>query len=367
MKRLLAFMAAILFTATVFADLSPQEAYIAKYAPIAVREMYRSGVPASITLAQGILESGSGRSSLATKGNNHFGIKCHNWTGRSMRVDDDAPKECFRVYNSADESFRDHSDFLRYRDRYKFLFDFKTTDYKSWAHGLKKAGYATDPGYPSKLIKYIETYDLAKYDRMKPSDFSDADYEAAVDDSPVVVAPHSGKKSKAKAKKVSKLERRRAAKAKKARKASSEPEVIPVSPGKLEEIRPLSERVSEELSFNLTRPVYERNGVPFVYSVRGETYGSIASSNHLFKREILKFNDVRADRQLDPGTVVYLQAKKSSTPKGLDMYVVEGDEETLWAISQRFGVKLSSIKSLNGFGPDYEPRDGDEILLRKRK
>ena len=119
--------------------------------------MYRSGVPASITLAQGIIESRSGQSALAAEGNNHFGIKCHNsWKGRSMLVDDDSKGECFRVYDSAEESFRDHSDFLRYRDRYKFLFDFKTTDYKSWAYGLKQAGYATDPSYASKLIKCVE-------------------------------------------------------------------------------------------------------------------------------------------------------------------------------------------------------------------
>lgn len=146
---------------------TPQERYIQKWAPTAVREMYRSGVPASITLAQGILESRYGLSPLASEGNNHFGIKCHkDWKGKSMRYDDDAKGECFRVYDSADESFQDHSDFLRYRDRYKFLFDLKTTDYKGWAYGLKKAGYATDPNYPAKLIKYIEDYKLYEYDTM---------------------------------------------------------------------------------------------------------------------------------------------------------------------------------------------------------
>ena len=112
---------------------TPQERYISRYAPIAVNEMYRTGVPASITLAQGIIESASGRSRLATEGNNHFGIKCHNtWKGKTMLADDDRRNECFRVYGTAEESFRDHSDFLRYQDRYKFLFDLKTTDYKGW-------------------------------------------------------------------------------------------------------------------------------------------------------------------------------------------------------------------------------------------
>ena len=136
----------------------PQDDYIRKYAPVAVREMYRSGVPASITLAQGLLESRYGQSDLAVKGNNHFGIKCHDWTGKKMYYDDDWRGECFRVYGTADESFSDHSDFLRYRDRYKSLFNNDVTDYKAWAHGLKKAGYATDPAYPSKLIKLIRHF-----------------------------------------------------------------------------------------------------------------------------------------------------------------------------------------------------------------
>ena len=139
------------------AEKSPQEAYIEKYSALAVAEMYRSGVPASITLAQGLLESGNGLSELARKSNNHFGIKCHNnWTGGRVYHDDDAKGECFRKYGHPYESYRDHSDFLRYRDRYKFLFDYKVTDYKSWAYGLKKAGYATDPAYPKKLIKLID-------------------------------------------------------------------------------------------------------------------------------------------------------------------------------------------------------------------
>ena len=159
MKRvLIAFALALLCLCGAGAgDTTPQQRYVEKYAPVAVREMLRSGVPASITLAQGMLESGNGESKLATQGKNHFGIKCHKgWTGKSMKVDDDARGECFRVYDSVEESYRDHSDFLRYRDRYKFLFDLDRTDYKGWAYGLKKAGYATDPSYAAKLIRYIE-------------------------------------------------------------------------------------------------------------------------------------------------------------------------------------------------------------------
>ncbi len=144
---------------------TPQQSYIERYASLAVSEMYRSGVPASITLAQGLLESRYGQSELALKSNNHFGIKCHNWTGAKVYHDDDRRNDCFRKYSSPDESFRDHSDFLRYRDRYRFLFDISVTDYKGWAYGLRKAGYATDPAYPEKLIRLIEEHRLYEFDR----------------------------------------------------------------------------------------------------------------------------------------------------------------------------------------------------------
>ncbi|MCR9172812.1 MAG: glucosaminidase domain-containing protein, partial [bacterium] len=130
----------------------------------AIRQMMDHNIPASITLAQGILESGSGNSALATKGNNHFGIKCHGWTGKKMYVDDDAKGECFRVYKDASDSYEDHSTFLKTYSRYAFLFEYDVTDYKSWAKGLKKAGYATSPTYPEKLIKIIEELDLDQYD-----------------------------------------------------------------------------------------------------------------------------------------------------------------------------------------------------------
>ena len=138
--------------------------YIDHYAPLAIEQMDRYGIPASITLAQGLLESAAGRSTLASEGNNHFGIKCHTgWQGESMLRDDDAPDECFRVYSSASESFEDHSRFLT-RKRYQSLFDLPSDDYASWAKGLKKCGYATDPNYAERLISIIERYALYGYD-----------------------------------------------------------------------------------------------------------------------------------------------------------------------------------------------------------
>jgi|TARA_B110000238_G_scaffold168780_1_gene185430 flagellum-specific peptidoglycan hydrolase FlgJ len=146
--------------------------YILKYAPIAVHEMHASGIPASITLAQGILESGSGKSLLATKSNNHFGIKCHSkWQGARVYHDDDEKGECFRKYQFVETSYKDHSAFLSKRSRYAFLFDYNKKDYKKWAKGLRKAGYATDKKYPQKLIKLIKTYRLYEFDSFKKKQY----------------------------------------------------------------------------------------------------------------------------------------------------------------------------------------------------
>jgi len=143
-------------------------AYIETYASIAVEEMHSSNIPASITLAQGILESGSGRSELASKSNNHFGIKCHSgWSGKKVYHDDDKAGECFRKYEYVATSYKDHSEFLTKRKRYSFLFNYDKRDYKSWAKGLKKAGYATDKKYPNKLITIIENYNLYEFDTLK--------------------------------------------------------------------------------------------------------------------------------------------------------------------------------------------------------
>jgi len=396
MKKTVAIIIGLLMVVSLFAEGTPQEEYVKKWASTAVREMYRSGVPASITLAQGILESRYGLSPLAAEGNNHFGIKCHkDWTGKTMAYDDDAKGECFRVYDSADESFQDHSDFLRYRDRYKFLFEFETTDYKAWAYGLKKAGYATDPNYPAKLIKYIEDYDLSRYDKMSLADAQalDSASEKAEEPAPAPVvkeetkkpaeaAPQkeeqtskSGHKSKEKSSKKDgkKSKESKASKASKHVKKKAdvveEPldEVIPESPLSIEEPKKISKKGLEEFQFSLSREAYSRNGVPFITSVEGETYASIAESNNLYLNEILKFNDLTAQRELLPGTIVYLQAKKNQSEKGLDKYIVDDDSQTLWEICQRFGVKMSSVEKMNGFTSSYKPQEGDTIVLRGKK
>ena len=300
---------------------SPQEQYIDTYSALAVEEMLRSGVPASITLAQGILESGAGLSKLAVEGNNHFGIKCHKgWTGRTLHLDDDKRNECFRVYDTVADSFRDHSDFLRYRDRYKFLFDFDRTDYKAWAYGLKQAGYATDPKYPAKLIQYIEDYNLTRFDRIS---------QEQADELPA--PPHQ----------------------------IEEPVLVPPTSAGTVDVP-----VSEQFNFPLSRKLYSLNGVPFVYAMEGETYKSIARYYHLFKWEILKYNDLKGNPTLLPGTIVYLEAKKKATPEGLEKYIVAQDGEEFHAICQRFAVKEKAIAKLNGFTLPVELREGEEIKLR---
>ena len=386
----------ILLSALFVSADTPQEAYVKKWSKVAVTEMYRSGVPASITLAQGLLESRYGLSPLASKGNNHFGIKCHkDWKGKTMAYDDDEKGECFRVYDSAAESFRDHSDFLRYRDRYKFLFDLDTKDYKGWAYGLKKAGYATDPNYPTKLIKYIEDYKLYEYDSMTLADFKARDVkeekveeqkkapvakeEPVKEDKTVKVGQEvRSEKMTRKEKKAEKAEKKAERKAARTEEKSKNtaPEtveeevidaVIPASPLSLEEPKRIDKSNLEEFKFSLSREAYSKNGVPFVLSVEGETYSSIATSYNLFPNEILKFNDLSAEKELLPGTVVYLQAKKNQCEKGLEKYIVGDDSETLWQICQRFGIKMSSVIKMNGFEAGYQPREGDTIVLRGKK
>ena len=301
---------ALAFAAAAAVDMvAARKAYIDKYSALAITEMERTGVPASITLAQGLLESGAGRSTLATQAHNHFGLKCHKaWRGDKVYHDDDAPQECFRSYNKDEDSFRDHSDFLRYYDRYKFLFDLELTDYKGWCYGLKQAGYATDPAYATKLIALIEEYDLTRFDKGA----------------------------------VVKVE----------------------SPDQLEKAVIMPVSYDEQFRFSLERTIYQKNGVACIYSVAGDTYDSIALIYDLFPREILRFNDLKEAETLLPGTIVYIQAKKSKAAKGLDKYIVSEDGESLREISQRFAVKMRSIEKRNKLKKDVPLVMEQELRLR---
>lgn len=263
--------------------------YIARYGNLAVDQMKKYGIPASITLAQGLLESDAGRSTLAVKCNNHFGIKCHSdWTGRKMYHDDDARQECFRCYSDADDSYRDHSLFLVNGSRYQSLFKLSVTDYKGWAKGLKAAGYATSPTYADKLIEIIERYGLDRYDksggvRLKPGQI-----------------PH-------------------------------QPMLV--------------------------------NGQRCVRLREGETLKDIAREYGMQLSLLRRFNE--AERKFVPpaGTLIYLERKKSRADREHRTYVVKKGD-SLWSISQQFGVKMRSLANRNHLSQDNPLSVGMTLLLR---
>lgn len=300
--------------------MSRQE-YIDTYKDIAVAQMRSHGIPASITLAQGCLESGDGNSYLATEANNHFGIKCHtDWKGPSVyRLDDHEYKDCFRKYKKTEDSYDDHANFLRGRDRYAFLFDLEITDYKGWANGLKKAGYATNPLYAQQLIKIIEDYRLYEYDT------------------------------------------------KMAEKAKVEKDILPPSPAVLEALTQLKPSKNSPLyKYSMNRTLYAQNGVAYVIANEGDTYKAIGDEYNLFPKEILAFNDVKSDTSLRAGTVVYIERKKRKAHRHLDVHIAE-EGDTYYSISQRYAVRLKFVLKYNGASASDTPNEGEAVYLRKSK
>jgi LysM repeat protein len=290
--------------------------YINLYKGDAIKDMMKMGVPASITLAQGILESESGNSDLAREARNHFGIKCHDdWTGDTFHKDDDAKDECFRKYKTVLESFDDHGRFLRERSRYASLFDYKITDYKSWAHGLKQAGYATNPRYAELLIKLIEENDLHQYD-------------AGGKNIPVTGNPV--------------------------------PPVATVTP---------KEQTHQKHNKTAPKPVKsEKAGVfinaqdvPYVVAGKEDSWFSIAISQDMRLWQILKYNDARQNDAIEPGSIVYLKPKRGRPSQ--DFHIVETGE-TLWGISQEYCVKLKKLVKLNKLEPGISLQTGQKIKLR---
>lgn len=267
------------------------EDYIHKYKELAVEQMDRYHIPASITMAQGLLESGAGRSKLTRASNNHFGIKCGaNWRGRKTYHDDDARGECFRVYKNARESYEDHSRFLSTRGRYSFLFKLKPTDYKGWAYGLKKAGYATNPRYAVQLINIIELYDLDELDTKKGR----RKYDNPVD---------------------------------------------------------------------FIHTVYKSNELIYIIARRGDTFESLSNEFEISKRKLRKYNDLYKDYQFKDGDIVYLEKKHSKACKPYIIHKVEPGE-SMYSISQRYGIQLKNLYKLNKQYKDVAPCVGDYIRLR---
>ena len=292
--------------------------YIEAYREDAIREMHEDGIPASITLAQGIKESNSGNSPLAINANNHFGIKCQKeWVGMQYIQDDDLKNECFRKYNSVLESFADHSEFLKSRPRYAFLFLLDIKDYKGWANGLKAAGYATDPNYARVLIKLIEDYKLYVYDTIKsPSPdlvakidhFFGSDEKGSVKDSlHVVKAPQA----------------------------------------------------LQEVSKHKQKTV---NGLNCIVLNGGETLDEICIEVDMDPAVIYRYNELENEKnpKFVKGQILFLQAKKN---KGAEPVHVFAKGESMYKVSQKYGVKLKKLYAKNKLKPGTQPIIGTTIQL----
>jgi len=292
--------------------MSKQE-YIALHRDDAIRDMIRTKVPASITLGQGMLESEWGNSKLAKNANNHFGIKCHNgWKGATYMMDDDAKNECFRKYKTVLDSYNDHSDFLKSRSHYAALFELQLTDYKGWAEGLKKAGYATSPTYAKDLIKIIEDNKLYELDKMG--------------------AP-----------------------------PTKEEKVI----AKEKPIEKTTPPVKENLqTIAVTRQIKLNNDVKYVVAAKGETYYRLAKLYNMNVGQLFKYNEVEKDAMLSPGQVVYLQPKRRNGP--VDCHTVKAGD-TMYSISQQYAIRLKILYKKNRMKPGTEPKPGDILWLKATK
>lgn len=321
MKRFFGITFIVIFSSSSFlnAQRTSVEEYIEKWEDVAVKQMIDHGIPASITMAQGILESGYGNSMLALKGNNHFGIKCHDWEGASVFKDDDKKNECFRKYDNASESYADHSEFLTGRSRYAFLFELDKTDYKSWAKGLKKAGYATNPKYPKLLIELIEKHELYKLDEQ-------IDYE--------------------------KFEP-------KAKNTKSDQPSLAVN-------APEDENIGTQSSISNRHAVYvNENRTKYIVAKSGDTFYQISKEFGFHLRQLNNWNDFPDTKDvLVEGDIVYIMPKRKKSKNGAARVEVESNQE-LWEVSQTHGIKLKSLMQLNNIdSPDLEMSKGDIVFLK---
>jgi len=301
-------MLSIAIQAQVGNGLDPvRQKYIEDYAGLAVEEMQKSGIPASITMAQALLESSNGRSELARTANNHFGIKCHKtWTGRRFYYDDDNLNDCFRAYKSIEESFRDHSLFLLTRARYNFLFDLDPSDYIGWARGLKQAGYATNPIYADQLITIIEDNELYRLDKWI-----------------------SG---------------------------------VPIR----EEIVEVEEEPLELPEYISSLPIHTRNRIKFVVAGPDDSIEKITRELNKLRWEIRNYNEIPRRGQIEPGQIVYLQPKRRKAARGFDIHYVSPGE-TWYSISQHYGIKLKWLYKRNHVKPGTPVFKGQKIYLRGKK
>lgn len=298
--------------------------YKDKYKDLAMSEMKRTGVPASITLAQGMIESDYGRSRLAVEANNHFGIKCHSgWTGASITHHDDKRNECFRKYRRPEESYYDHSDFLTSASRYRFLFDLDKKDYKGWAKGLKKAGYATNPDYANMLIRKIEEEELWRYDtgRSGPQVKSpQPDINKATENETIIIVPDNS-------------------------------------------VRQNNDGFA--VSDHVSR-IRENNRIKYITTTERDTRESIIKEFKLLRWELSKYNELDNEFIVSPGMILYLQPKRDKAEPGNETHiVVVGD--SMYSISQQYGIKLKKLYEMNRMEEGSGAKVGDRLWLRGMK
>lgn len=346
-------------------------AYINQYQDVAIQKMYEYKIPASITIAQGIFESGCGKSHLAVDGNNHFGIKCHNdWTGDTILIDDDELQECFRKYVSVDESYSDHSLFLKNRKRYANLFELDIMDYASWARTLKADGYATNPKYADLLISLIERYGLAKLDtmyqeRLRIGFFTGESVAQVVTWSPkpqeTSTQTKPQKQTQSAEKPVQTPKQTASPKPTVTAGKPAQPQTTQIPKGELKVFTAIGSDFPSGSSPFSYRKVFENNKTYFVIAKKGDTYEAISEDVQVDVEHLRKFNDIEGNMQPVENEIVYIETKAKTHPNRVHM-VQQG--ETLRYISQKYGVQLSYIFKYNNLDENSIIHPGDQILLR---
>ena len=351
MKRIFALVCIITLGFAKAQTWKTEDQYIQRFAKYAVEEMEKYKIPASITLAQGLLETGGGQSRLAQQGNNHFGIKCkEDWTGKTMKHTDDAPNECFRVYDDPRQSYEDHSIFLATRKYYTKLFDLDMKDYRAWAHGLKKAGYATNPRYAYILIDKIEKYKLYEFDntstdqvyyavlKLYPALNNDAVFMAQMDQNKAnsKVTPPTVKAT---------YEQTSYAQYQKDVNKQSETLSAPA------------------LLKNILVKNHPNGGMKFFVVPVDTDVATISKKFGISEKKIIKFNELNSNT-LKKNDIVFLDKKSSSG--NVDTYKAEIGED-MHDISQKFGIKLSKLYSKNRMDEGQQPRVGQVIYLKNKK
>ena len=375
MKKYIQILFLICISLASKAQVQTTKAYIEKYKMVAIQEMKRTGIPASITLAQAIVESSSGESNLAKKFNNHFGIKCKlDWKGETTYQDDDTKKECFRVYNDAISSFKDHSDFLKNRPNYASLFELDPVDDSAWAYGLKKAGYATAADYPRKLLKVIDDYELSQYNYPAELVASAPTIEPTVKDTTKPVASIAIEKAKSdtlvKKADTAIVKATDTVQLSNVKGISSNNNATKASPQAIKQIGNLPKDSLNSSSVLITitkkkvvtypKAKFKINGVSVIWANEGRSYLEIASTYKISLYKLYLYNDIQEADLVQHDQLVFLGQKKKESKKKI--HIVKAGE-TLYEISQAEGIQLSALEAHNPNMKGKDLAEGTNLLL----